>query len=93
MAERIARRRADRPSRWETVEELLRPLGPADGSEGVVLLDCVSFLLTNHLLANEAGGEAAAKSRMAVPSARSSPSMVDSEASIRMGLWSYLGPW
>lgn len=52
MADRIARHRAARPPEWTTVEE---PLDPARGyaaltGPGVLLVDCIGFLVTNHLL-------------------------------------------
>lgn len=62
MAERIARHRAARPAHWRTVEEPLDPAAaleralaeaPADG----VLLDCVTLLLSNHLMQGEEGFE------------------------------------
>jgi len=62
MAERIARHQADRPAHWVTVEEGYAPaaaLSRTDLRGAVVLLDCVSFLASNHLLQDEAGCEAA----------------------------------
>jgi adenosylcobinamide kinase / adenosylcobinamide-phosphate guanylyltransferase len=59
MAERIARHRADRPVHWRTVEEGFHPAEAVAGDRGLILLDCVSFLVTNHLLRDEAGCEAA----------------------------------
>jgi adenosylcobinamide kinase/adenosylcobinamide-phosphate guanylyltransferase len=66
MAERVALHRAVRPAHWRTVEEGFWPaealrLALADGPVDAVLLDCVSFLLSNHLLADEAGFEARAR--------------------------------
>lgn len=63
MAERIARHQADRPAAWRTVEEGYHPAaaltaaGVAPGA--TVLLDCLSFLVSNHLLRDEEGCEAA----------------------------------
>lgn len=59
MAERIRRHRADRPAHWRTVEEGFRPAEAvrqalAEGPADAVLLDCVSFLLANHLMQAEA---------------------------------------
>jgi adenosylcobinamide kinase / adenosylcobinamide-phosphate guanylyltransferase len=53
MADRIAKHRADRPSTWSTIEA---PLNIADAIEGapttpVVLLDCLTVLTSNWLLA------------------------------------------
>lgn len=66
MADRVARHKADRPAHWLTVEEGLRPAGalaalpPAGaGKRRVVLLDCVSFLVSNHLLDDEEASEEA----------------------------------
>lgn len=54
MAERIARHRAGRPAHWRTVEEAFHPAAVIDRTGGgVILLDCVSFLVSNHLLRNE----------------------------------------
>lgn len=52
MRERIARHQGDRPAHWRTVEE---PLAVADvlrreTEAGVVLIDCLTFFVTNHLL-------------------------------------------
>jgi len=66
MARRIARHRAARPACWRTVEAptnanaALRA-APTD----VVLLDCLTVLLSNVLLEAEAGGEEAALAAMA----------------------------
>ncbi|MFQ5538241.1 MAG: bifunctional adenosylcobinamide kinase/adenosylcobinamide-phosphate guanylyltransferase [Gemmatimonadota bacterium] len=58
MVRRIARHREERPAGWITVEE---PLGVADvlavASTRVVLLDCVTLLVSNLVLAHEEGGE------------------------------------
>ncbi|MBP2018432.1 adenosylcobinamide kinase/adenosylcobinamide-phosphate guanylyltransferase [Symbiobacterium terraclitae] len=66
MAQRIARHRADRPAHWRTVEELFSPgaaLAPALDAEpaDAVLLDCVTMLLSNHLLQAEEGFEERAR--------------------------------
>lgn len=52
MTERIARHQADRPAHWRTVEE---PLDVAavlrrEGNAPVILIDCLTFFVTNHLL-------------------------------------------
>ena len=61
MARRIARHRAERPAAWPTVE------CPRDAAAAVrgattptVLLDCLTVLASNALLAAESGGEEAA---------------------------------
>lgn len=62
MAARIARHRAERPARWTTVEA---PRAAADAVRGAstptILLDCLTLLSSNALLAAEAEGEAAAQ--------------------------------
>jgi len=50
MAERIARHRAERPSHWRTLEapmEVGRALGEVIGDAEVVLLDCLTLLVSN----------------------------------------------
>lgn len=69
MAERIARHRAARPAHWRTVEEGLVPAGAleqalAEGPADAVLLDCVTLLLSNHLLQQEEGFEARAQQEL-----------------------------
>jgi adenosylcobinamide kinase/adenosylcobinamide-phosphate guanylyltransferase len=67
MAERIRRHRQQRPAGWPTIEAAsavaaaLRPL--ATGS--VVLLDCLSLLVSNLLLANERDPEPAVEAEIA----------------------------
>jgi adenosylcobinamide kinase/adenosylcobinamide-phosphate guanylyltransferase len=58
MARRIARHRAERPAAWATVEAP-RNAGDAvrDTGHAVVLVDCVTVLASNALLAVEAEGE------------------------------------
>jgi adenosylcobinamide kinase/adenosylcobinamide-phosphate guanylyltransferase len=66
MADRIARHRADRDSRWQTVEApvaLAEALAMHDGADRVMLVDCLTLWLTNLLLADmdlEAHGAALA---------------------------------
>lgn len=52
MRQRIARHQQDRPAHWRTVEE---PLAVADvlrreTDAGVILIDCLTFFVTSHLL-------------------------------------------
>ncbi|MBB6479071.1 bifunctional adenosylcobinamide kinase/adenosylcobinamide-phosphate guanylyltransferase [Spirochaeta isovalerica] len=50
MVERIARHRAHRPAHWETIEEPVKvsaALEPLAGGSNVVLLDCLTLLMTN----------------------------------------------
>lgn len=58
MAERFALHRAQRPTEWRTVEEPYDVAGAAEQLCGcVALLDCFSFLVSNHLLRDEAEAE------------------------------------
>lgn len=60
MARRIAAHRADRPTGWRTLEA---PSGVAlsvaalDDPAGTIVLDCVTLLVSNLLLAHETDGE------------------------------------
>lgn len=60
MARRIQRHREDRPDGWTTVEEP-RDAGRAvrEAEDDVVLLDCLTLLVTNVMLATEPRDEAA----------------------------------
>jgi adenosylcobinamide kinase/adenosylcobinamide-phosphate guanylyltransferase len=52
MQERVEKHRADRPSAWGTVEaprNLAQALGQGRSAD-VILLDCVTFLVANHLM-------------------------------------------
>lgn len=60
MADRVARHQASRPAHWRTVEEGYHPAAKLQDAKGVVLLDCVTFLVSNHILQDESGGEQAA---------------------------------
>jgi len=66
MARRIAAHRAARPGAWRTLEapvavaERLAAEAPAD----TVVLDCLTLLVSNLLLAGEAAGEAAVQARV-----------------------------
>lgn len=64
MADRIRRHRARRPAAWRTVEGAER-VGErlALASDPVVLLDCLSLLVADALMAGEPMGEAAAVAR------------------------------
>lgn len=62
MAERIARHRAARPATWDTVEAPLgvaAAVGEALRDHGAVLLDCLTMLTSNVLLADEEHPDAA----------------------------------
>ena len=53
MRQRIARHQASRPPHWITVEEPHHPASALHASDApVALLDCVTLLVANHLLAN-----------------------------------------
>jgi adenosyl cobinamide kinase/adenosyl cobinamide phosphate guanylyltransferase len=53
MSERIARHRAGRPAEWQTLEEPLSVAVAlrAQRASGVVLVDCITLLVSNLLLA------------------------------------------
>lgn len=53
MAERVEKHRAARPDSWSTLEApvaIAQALKVREVSSGVILLDCVTFLVANHLL-------------------------------------------
>jgi len=61
MARRIARHRAERPAAWATVESPRRAGDAVRAARtAVVLVDCLTVLASNALLAAEAEGEEAA---------------------------------
>lgn len=63
MADRIARHRADRDARWETVDaprDLVAALDAASGSGAVVLVDCLTLWASNLLLVDADMEEATA---------------------------------
>jgi adenosylcobinamide kinase/adenosylcobinamide-phosphate guanylyltransferase len=69
MRERIARHRADRDARWETVDaprELVAALDTRSGTGAVVLVDCLTLWATNLLLADVDMDEATEALRAAV---------------------------
>lgn len=64
MRERIARHRADRDARWETVDaprDLPEAIDAQIGSGNVVLVDCLTLWLTNLMLAEQDIESAAAR--------------------------------
>lgn len=77
MRARIAQHRADRGAGWITAEAPLDLCGAltAAGSDEVVLVDCATLWLTNHLLAeHDLGAEAA--SLMAALAASAAPVVI-----------------
>lgn len=69
MAERIARHRADRDARWETVDaprDLAAALDAASGTGAVVLVDCLTLWASNLLLADADMEEATDELRAAI---------------------------
>lgn len=67
MARRIADHRAARPAGWRTLEEPVAVAGrlATEGADaGTVLLDCVTLLVSNLLLAHEGEGEGAVAGRV-----------------------------
>jgi adenosylcobinamide kinase/adenosylcobinamide-phosphate guanylyltransferase len=67
MRARIEHHRARRPAAWGTIEAPLAPAAAlrAIPAGAVVLLDCLSLLVTNLLLANEADPEPAVTAEVA----------------------------
>ena len=63
MEERIARHRLDRPARWQTIEEPLNAAGVLREKRGagVVVIDCLTLFVTNHLLAQGDAAHCAAE--------------------------------
>ena len=62
MAARIARHRAERPAAWTTIEAPRNAAAAVrDAPAGVVLLDCLSFLVANAVTAAFEAGEDAAR--------------------------------
>jgi adenosylcobinamide kinase/adenosylcobinamide-phosphate guanylyltransferase len=57
MARRIARHREERPAAWTTVEAPRRAGEAVRAAAGTVLVDCLTVLASNALLAAEAEGE------------------------------------
>jgi adenosylcobinamide kinase / adenosylcobinamide-phosphate guanylyltransferase len=60
MAQRIAAHRAARPAEWRTLEApsgVAARVAAAGERAGMVLLDCLTLLVSNLLLAHEAEGE------------------------------------
>jgi adenosylcobinamide kinase/adenosylcobinamide-phosphate guanylyltransferase len=62
MARRIAAHRTARPAGWRTLEapaEVAARVAEAGDPAGTIVLDCLTLLVSNLLLAHEAAGEAA----------------------------------
>lgn len=56
MLDRVARHQARRPAEWKTIEEPDYPVGvikDLDGPGRLFLLDCLTLLLSNRMLASE----------------------------------------
>ena len=61
MARRVARHRARRPAAWRTLEASLEvPKAVAAATESVLLVDCLSGLVSNVMVKREREGETAA---------------------------------
>ena len=63
MRDRIARHRADRDEKWQTVEaphDLAAAIDAANGADAIVLVDCLTIWISNLMLA-EADIEAATR--------------------------------
>jgi adenosylcobinamide kinase / adenosylcobinamide-phosphate guanylyltransferase len=54
MAERVRRHQADRPLHWRTIEEPLKvsEVLERECKADVILIDCLTFFVTNHLLSD-----------------------------------------
>lgn len=53
MKERVVKHRADRPSAWDTVEaprNVAQAIRQVRSDASVILLDCMTFLVANHLM-------------------------------------------
>jgi adenosylcobinamide kinase/adenosylcobinamide-phosphate guanylyltransferase len=53
MVERVEKHRSERPSAWGTVEaprNIAQAIGRERSAEKVILLDCMTFLVANHLM-------------------------------------------
>ena len=53
MKERVVKHRADRPSAWDTVEaprNVVQAIRQVRSDASVILLDCMTFLVANHLM-------------------------------------------
>jgi adenosylcobinamide kinase/adenosylcobinamide-phosphate guanylyltransferase len=53
MVERVEKHRSERPSAWGTVEaprNVAQAIGRERSAEKVILLDCMTFLVANHLM-------------------------------------------
>ncbi|MDR3708036.1 MAG: bifunctional adenosylcobinamide kinase/adenosylcobinamide-phosphate guanylyltransferase [Capsulimonadaceae bacterium] len=82
---RIERHRRQRPASWRTIEEPLNAaaaLGSRTEGAGAVVLDCVTLLVTNHLMAMQEGEENAFEARVdeeidaLIDAARTAPASV-----------------
>lgn len=77
MHERIKKHRQARSSNWETLEETIKAAARVeDMKEGVVLLDCVTLLLTNLIAAGLDDGALAREVERLVSACRSSKASV-----------------
>jgi len=73
MQDRIANHRAQRPAAWRTLEASLHPgqvLLAQHPPEPVILLDCLTMLVSNILLARESEGESAVEAAVQAEIAR-----------------------
>lgn len=69
MAQRIAAHRAARPATWQTVEaprQLVAALAEVEAHPDVILLDCLTLLASNLLLAMESEPQAAIEAALRV---------------------------
>ncbi|MEO7715095.1 MAG: bifunctional adenosylcobinamide kinase/adenosylcobinamide-phosphate guanylyltransferase [Capsulimonas sp.] len=99
MRDRIARHRQDRPAEWRTVEEPLDVVGvlKRETDAGVILLDCLTFFVVNHMLSSgdpatcesdvwDAEGAEAAVRELARVAQEVSPTVIVVSNEVGMGL-------
>lgn len=67
MAARIAHHRGERPPHWTTIEAPLDPAGAIDAVDrsGVVVLDCLTLWVGNHLVAGDGSDLVGSADRLA----------------------------
>lgn len=82
MAERIARHRARRGTRWRTVEAPLDPAAALHAVTGPVLLDCLTLWLSNRMAAGGDQDAAEAALLAALAAARGPIAVVSNEVGL-----------
>lgn len=85
MTDRIARHRADRDTRWETVEaplDLGGAITTAGSNDGVVLVDCLTLWTSNLMLGNHNPDEALSALLTSIVSAQAKVILVANETGL-----------